>query len=593
MIEVIGRLKPNVTLDQAQAEMDVIASNLSTQHPNTNKDIGVRIIPALDEVTGDVYYALLVLLAAVGAFLMIACMNVANMMLARTAERRREIAVRAALGAGRVRIGRQLLIESLLVVGIGGISGCLLAVFGVEALGMLVPGDLPRATEIGVDSRVLGFAVLTSLVAGLMSGLAPVWAVWKADLTVPLRANNRTASESRAGGRLRSVLIVGELALAMILLTGAGLFIHSFWRLNQSDPGFDPHDVLTFEVSWPSENYPRPAEPFVELRTRLLAIPGVLAASTGLQLPDRGGPMLDDTSPFVDIEGRPMAPNERRRSSILRTQPGYFRAMGIPLVKGRDFGESDIPGAPQVTIINESLARSYFPNEDPVGKRLKRDSWILYGDPTREIIAIAGDVKHRSLSREAQPLVYLPLVQRPSWESQIVVKTDSDPLAFVNAVREAVHAFDPAQPLYDVQTLEQRIAESLAQERFSALSLAMFAAVAVALTAFGIYGVLSYLIAQRTREVGIRMALGAEVSDVMKLVVRQGMKLVLIGMVIGLIGALALTQLVENLLFGITPTNLLTLATVTLLLGLVAILACWIPAHRAARLHPMVALRHD
>ena len=593
LIEVVGRLRSNVTFDQAQAEMDLIASNLSRQYPDTNGDLGVRLIPAMDEVTGDVSYGLLLLFAAVGALLMIACMNVANIMIARTAERRREIAVRAALGAGRARIGRQFLIESLLVAGIGGIVGCLLAIWGVEAIGSLVPGDLPRANEIGVDIRVLGFAVLISLAPGLMLGLAQGWLGWKIDLTVPLRANERTASESRAGRRLSNLLIVGEIAAAMILLTGGGLFMQSFWRLTQSDPGFDPRNVLTFEVSWPYDKHPQPAPAFRELRTRLLAIPGVLAASTGLQLPDRGGPMLNDTLPFVQVEGRPIQPSESLRASVVNTEPGYFRAMGIPLIRGRDFSESEMTGGPLVTIINESLARAYFPNEDPIGKRLNLDSWVLLGESTREIIAVAGDVKHRGLNAEARPLIYIPVWQRPTWVSHIVVKTDGDPLTFVNAIREAVHGFDQDQPVFDVQTLEQRISNSLAQDRFSALLLGIFSAFAMTLAAVGLYGVLSYAVVRRTREVGIRMALGAEVGDVLKLVVSQGMTLVLTGMVIGLAGAIALTQLVDHLLFEITTADPVALAAATVLLTLVAILACWLPARRATHVDPMVTLRHD
>ena len=302
--------------------------------------------------------------------------------------------------------------------------------------------------------------------------------------------------------------------------------------------------------------------------------------------------MLDDALPFVEVEGRPVGPNQRRRAAVINTQPGYFRAMGIPLLRGRDFNESEMTGGPLVTIINESLARAYFPNEDPVGQRLDLDSWVLPGESTREIIGVAGDVKHRGLA-EAAPLIYIPVWQRPTWASHIVVRTDGDPVTYVDAIREAVHGFDPDQPLYDVQTLEQRLSDSLSRDRFAALWLGIFSALAMTLAGVGLYGVLSNAVARRTREVGIRMALGAKVGDVLKLVMGEGMKLVVAGTVIGLTGAIVLTRLVDHLLFEITATDPVTLAAVIVLLTLVAGLACWFPARRATVVDPVVALRHD
>ena len=302
--------------------------------------------------------------------------------------------------------------------------------------------------------------------------------------------------------------------------------------------------------------------------------------------------MLDDALPFVEVEGRPVGPNQRRRAAVINTQPGYFRAMGIPLLRGRDFNESEMTGGPLVTIINESLARAYFPNEDPVGKRLDLDSWVLFGESTREIIGVAGDVKHRGLA-EAEPLIYIPVWPRPTWVSHLVVRTDGDPVRYVNAIREAVHGFDPDQPLYDVRTLEQRLSDSLSRDRFAALWLGIFSALAMTLAGVGLYGVLSNAVARRTREVGIRMALGAKVGDVLKLVMGEGMKLVVAGTVIGLTGAIVLTRPIDHLLFEITATDPVTLAAVIVLLTLVAGLACWFPARRAAVVDPVVALRHD
>jgi putative ABC transport system permease protein len=591
LIEVVGRLRSQVTREQGQAELEVIASNLAAQYPATNRGLTVRLVPALEEVTGDVSRGLLLLLAAVGGLLLIGCTNVANLLLARTVRRRQEIATRSALGAGRLRIGRQLLTESVLVAGIGGFVGYVLARWSVRALATIIPGNLPRAQEISIDGRVLAFAVLTSVTTGLLFGLAPAWQAWKVDLVGSLQAQVRAASQRLGGRSVCGVLIVGEIALAMILLTGAGLFIHSFSNLNQPDSGFDPHNVLTFEVSWPYATHPNPIQAFQELRTHLLQIPGVLAASTGVQLPDRGDARLDDISPLVEVEGRHMDPDERRRAAVLGIQSGYFRVMGIPLLEGRDFTERDLAGRARVTIINESLARAYFPHQDPIGQHLRLESWVLPGDSTQEIVGVARDMTHRGLHADIRPFVYVPLVGRPSWSQHMVVKTAHDPLLFVKPVQEVLRSYDPDQPIHDIQTMEQRIAQSVARDRFSAQLLGVFSVFALMLAAVGVCGVLSYLTAQRTQEVGIRMALGAEAADVVKAIVGHGMKLVVGGMLIGLAGAVALAQLIKRLLFEVTATDPLTLTAATFVLALIALLACWIPARVAAQVDPAVALR--
>jgi putative ABC transport system permease protein len=594
LIEVMGRLKPNVTLDQAQAEMDVIAANLRNRYPESNNNIGIRIVPGKEHIAGGVSRTLLILFGAVGCVLLIACVNVGNLLLARGAVRRREIAVRAALGAGRSRIARHLLTESLLLAAAGGIIGSLLAVWGVDALAGLVPGDLPRGNAITVDGRALGFTAMVSLLTGLLFGLAPAWHASKVDLVVSLHEAGRTASESRTGRRLRDLLVVAEIALALVLLAGAALFMNSFWRLNSTDPGFDPKNVLTFEVNWPSPKYsvPRGGQAFRELQTRLQAIPGVRAASVGMQLPERGAPILDRVLPSFEVEGRPVVPDERPRTSVVITQPGYFLATGIPLIRGRDFRDDDKPGAANVTIINESLARVYFSNEDPIGKRLTLDSWTFFGQRTQEIIAVAGDVKHQGLG-DIQPLVYLPLSQAPRSVSHMVVKTDGDPLNVISAVRAAVRSMDTDQPIYDIQTLEARIGQSVARDRFSALLLGIFSSLALILAAVGLYGIVSYVIAQRTREMAIRMALGADRRDVLKLVIGQGMKPTITGIVIGIPAALALTRVIENQLFGVTPSDPASYIVVTVLLVVVALLACWIPARRATKVDTMTALRYQ
>jgi putative ABC transport system permease protein len=597
MQDAIGRLSDGIELDAAQAELDVVASRLSRQYPDSNGGVGLRIVPATEHVVGRVSRPLLVLFAAVACVLLIACVNVAGLLLARATDRRREIALRSALGAGRSRIALQLVIESLLLALIGGAIGGLMATWGVDALVALAPGDLPRANEIGVDRAVLAFTLLASLATGLVFGVAPAWHASKVDLTAALQEGGRTVSDSARAPRLRGALVVAEIALAVLLLTGATLFMTTFWRLQQAPQGFDARNVVTFDVTWPWEKYSfeQSGEKFRELQTALLTVPGIRGAAAGMQLPDRGGPATDAVFPYLEIEGRPVPRNARSRTGNIASQPGYFRTLGIPLMKGRDFTDRDSPDAPPVAIINESLARTFFGDEDPIGKRLKLDLWILFGDktPMREIVGVAGDVKHAGLPGAARPLVYIPLAQRPFNMSYVVVKTDGDPLRLVPAIRAAVRSVDSDQPIYDVMTLEERIGMSVGQERFNALLLGVLAGLALLLAAVGLYGVLSYTVAQRTHEMGVRLALGAEGNDVLGLVLRHGLKLIAAGLVIGIAGALVLTRLIEGLLFGVSTSDPRTHLIVVIVLTVVAVAACWIPARRAAHVDPIVALRYE
>jgi putative ABC transport system permease protein len=597
LMDAIGRLRDDVEIGRAQAELDVVAARLSQQYPESNRGIGLRVVPAAEHVVGRVSRPLLVLFAAVGCVLLIACVNVANLLLARAADRRREIALRSALGAGRARIVVQLVIESLVLASIGGAIGGLIAIWGVDALVALVPGDLPRADEIGVDRFVLVFTVVASLITGLAFGVAPAWHASKVDLTTALQEGGRTHSDSAHARNLRGALVVAEIALAVVLLTGATLFVTTFWRLQQPSPGYDPRNVLTFDVTWPWEKYSfeQAGLKFRELQTVLQAVPGVRGAAAGLQLPDRGGPATDAMFPYLEIEGRPVPRDARPRTASIVSQPGFFRILGIPVMKGRDFSDHDSLDARRVAIVNESLARTYFGSENPIGKRLTLDLRQLFGDerPMREIIGVVADVAHAGLTGSARPVVYIPLAQRPFNMSYLVVKTDGDPARFVSSIRAAVRSVDKDQPIYDVKTLEERIGMSVAQERFVAVLLAGFSVVALMLAAIGLYGVLSYSVAQRTPELGVRLAFGADANDILRRVMRDGMKLIGGGLAIGVAGAAALTGFVEGLLFGVSPLDPRIHVVVVVVLTVVAMAACWIPARRAARVDPIVALRHQ
>jgi putative ABC transport system permease protein len=590
---VMGRLQPNVEIGRAQAELDNIATALGTQYPQTNESTGVKVIGAADQMVGSVRNGLLLLFGAVGCVLLIACVNIANLLLAKATVREREIAVRSALGASRWQIIRLLLTESALLALVGGGLGLLLAAVTVEPLVALSPGDLPRAEGIGLDISVLGFTLLISLVTGVFFGLAPALQSSKTDLATALKEGGRAATNGRSGKRLRNALVVAEMALALILLAGAGLLLNTFWNLRQINPGFDAKNVVSFRISLPYSKYkpPQVGEFYKQLQTRLQSITGVESVSAVFPLP-----MSGETSPPLDfeIEGRPMPANERPNCDGRSMQPGYFDTLGIRLVKGRDFTERDSADAPPVAIINETLARRHFPNEDPIGKRIRLIFPMSETPlPFREIVGVFGDVKQRKVSEETRPEIYAPFAQGPFPEMYLAVKTSHSPSGLIGAVNSEVHALDKDQPIYDIKTLEQRLGASFAQQRFSAALLTLFAALALILTAVGLYGVISYSVAQRTHEIGLRVALGAQQSTVLKLIVGEGVKLALIGVVIGFLATLGLKQLVEGLLFGVKASDPLTFAVIASIQVLVSLVACYLPARRAAKVDPMVALRGD
>jgi putative ABC transport system permease protein len=590
-LRVIGRLKPGVSLEQAQADLTTIASRLEQQYPDTNTRRGLRVDSALSALVGDVRPTLFILLGAVACVLLIACANVANLLLARATSRHKEMAIRTALGASRARVIRQLLTESVLLSLLGGGVGLLLAVWWSDLLVALGKEDIPRAVQVGIDWRVLGFTLGVSLLTGVVFGLAPAFHSARSELVESLKEGARGTSAGRFANFVRKGLVVIELGFAVLLLTGAGLLIQSLWRLQKVNSGLEPQNVLTFNVGLPEVkyNYEKQAQFFIDLKSRLEATPGVQAASSILPLPLSG----DRFSISFEIEGRPMAPKDHPSGDFFSTGVGYFRAMGIPMIKGRDFDDRDRHGATPVVIITEALARQFFPNEDPIGKHIKPGINTIEGEKTtmREIIGVVGDVRNRSLDTEPKPAYYVPQTQVPFDQMAMVVKTAGEPHTLVSAATKQVAAMDQDIPVFAVKSMEEYLSASVAAPRFSTTLLAIFAAVALVLTVVGLYGVMSYSVAQRTNEIGIRLALGAQSRDVLLMIVKQGGLLIVLGLVIGLTGAFALTRLLASLLFGVTAKDPFTFAAVAVLLAIVALLACYVPALRATRVDPMEALR--
>lgn len=585
---VIGRLKPGVTEQQAQSEMTTIARRLAEQYPQVNANITARVVPMLDEVVGNVRPALFILLAAVGCVLLIACANVANLLLARATGRSKEIAIRVALGARRGRIIRQLLTESVLLALAGGVLGLLLAVGAIYLLFYINPDSIPRLEEVGIDVRVLGFTFLVSLLTGILFGIAPAIQASKGDINETLKEETGKASAGLHKSRIRNVLVVSEVALALLLLISAGLLIKSFLNLQRIDPGFNARNVLTVRVPLPANKYSEPPQArafYQQLLDRVKGLPGVEHAGVTTSIPLTGWNSIFS----FEIPGRPAPPpGQTLEAEFIAISPDYMGAMGIPLLRGRLLSESDSKTSPSVILINETMARKHWPNEEAVGKQVK------VGPFMRDIAGVVSDVKQDGLNVPSREQIYASIYQVPSPASKIlVVRSSTEPRNLIGAVRKEVLAVDHDQPITNIRTMEEVFADSISKPRLYMILLSVFAAVALALAVIGIYSVLAYSVSQRTQEIGIRMALGAQPRDVLRLVVGQGMLLALLGIVIGLVAAFFMSRAMASMIEGISSRDLTIFAGTPIVLAIVSLLACFIPARRAARLSPIIALRYQ
>ena len=581
-LDAWARLKPGVSLQQARQEMDAIALRLEKQYPDADGDRGVSLVKLQEYAVSDIRPTLLLLLVAVASVLLIGCANVANLLLARATTRSREVSIRAALGASRLRVVRQLLTESILLALLGGVAGVLLAAWCVPALLAMSPPDIRDYTSIGVNREVLGFSIVVSMFSGILFGLAPALQASRWNLNDALKEGERGSTASR--GRTRSILVVAEVGLSLILLVGSGLLVKSFVRLMRVDPGFDPNRLLVFNVGLPTSSTPAQQDDFYhQVVTRLQALPGVQSAGAVSRLPLAGG----NSDRSFKVAGS----DAEHEADIRVSTPTYFQTMGIPLLRGRGLAEEDVHSSVQVAVVNEALTRKVFPGQDPIGKYIV--DFGPLGDKL-QIVGVVGNVRHRDLETAPRPEIYLSFGQT-HWPSVFVVvrSKTSDPLALTAAAQNAVASVNKDVPLANLRTMQDLIAQSVLRRRFATLLLSTFSGLALLLAAIGLYGVMSYTVSQRTHEIGIRMALGAQKEDVLKMVVGQGMKLAALGVGAGIVASLLLTRLMASLLFGVSARDPITLIGLAFLLAAVALIANYVPARRAAKVDPMVALRYE
>lgn len=588
--EALGRLKPAVTISHAEAQLQTIAAGLEQQYPKEDDGQTVSLISAHEDLVGNLRTTLLVLLGAVGFVLLIACANVANLQLARATRRGREMAIRVALGASRTRIVSQLLTENLLLSILGGALGLLFAVWGVELISSFVPADIPRVTEAGLDPAVLLFTLATSIMTGVFFGLAPALQASKTNLNESLKEGGRSTTDGRARHRLRSLLIVSEVALSLVLLVGAGLLARSFLRLRNTNPGFNAQNVLSAAVSLPAARYPKDEQVagfYQRVIERAAGMPGIQAVGAILPLPFSE----NSISTSFSVEGMPdSGPGPQPTAGARIITGNYFSVMGIPLISGRTFDERDASAAPKVVIINEALATRFFPNGDAVGRRLSLGLNDIHG----EIVGVVGDVRNRSLDKEAGPEFYVSAQQLPINTMSLVVRTKTnDPASPGGILRSVMQELDKDLPLYRVRPMESLVSATVARQRFSMTLIMAFAGLALALAAAGIFSVMSFLVAQRTHEIGVRMALGAQPGTIVKMVVRQGAALTLVGVTAGLAVSFAVTRLLQSLLYEVSATDPATFIIVPLVVTGAALAACFVPARRATRVDPMIALRYE
>ena len=588
--QCIARLKPNASIQQAQANIDTITANWRRQYPDMKLYVGAKVISEMSAMIGSTHSALLMLCAMAGCVLLVACVNVANLLLARSLSRGREISIRAALGAGRWNIIKQLLTESILLGAFGGIAGLFIAIWGIDSLKAFLP-RIPRIEEISPDPRVLAFTALVSLGVGIFAGLLPAWRASHPNLAGSLNENSRGSTEGAAGGRTRAALVVIEIVLALVLLASAGLLVESFLRLQKVPTGFDPSNVTTARVALPETNYGKAeqaGEFYKKLMDRLSTFPGVQSVGAAWWIPLSGS----EISFNFNTEEHPVAAGQQPVAQVNVVTPDYFQTVRVPIRQGRAFTDRDERNAPPVAIVSEGFAKQYFPGEDPIGKRIIPNGSVDPGKPpVREIVGVVADMHLISLRLPPKPQIYIPHQQFAIQSMSIFVRSQMGEAALMSTLRRAVNEIDKDVPLYRMRTLPDYISQSIAQPRLNAMLVGLFAFIALLLAAAGIFGVMSYSVTQRTQEIGIRLALGAQRYDVLRLVIGEGMRFVGVGLLLGLIGVFACTRLLQSLLFGIGATDLPTMFVITVILTAVAFVACLLPARRATLVDPVQALR--